>query len=191
MPKDTETGSGRVHSCYGLRRTRWRWIGRTSTLGDAIRTHSGLFTKLRDMTATRCDTPCMTSHTQANALNGDIRNRGPIFLQTWKARSNALNPIVEATLRVQLPAISRTAMAWVGTRQRPSNELASLISSRRGVRQCAETGASKGQEETLQSSRLAMDALARVHIFDLDNSGAPPAHSVDGVHAEPAVANEP
>jgi len=82
-------------------------------------------------------------------------------------------------------------MAWVGTRQRPSNELASLISSRRGVRQCAETGASKGQEETLQSSRLAMDALARVHIFDLDNSGAPPAHSVDGVHAEPAVANEP
>ena len=107
MPKDTETGSGRVHSCYGLRRTRWRWIGRTSTLGDAIRTHSGLFTKLRDMTATRCDTPCMTSHTQANSLNGDIRNRGPIFLQTWKARSNALNPIVEATLRVQLPAISR------------------------------------------------------------------------------------
>jgi hypothetical protein len=81
MPQYTET-SGRVHSYRACGENRCRWIGRTSTLVDAIGTHSGLFTKLKDMTATRCDTPCMTSRTQANSLNGSIRNRGPIFLQT-------------------------------------------------------------------------------------------------------------
>jgi hypothetical protein len=36
-----------------------------------------------------------------------------------------------------------------------------------------------------------MDALACVHILDLDDSGAMPAHSVDGMHSVPAIANEP
>ena len=71
------------------------------------------------------------------------------------------------------------------------DELASLISTQRDVRRWTEAGTSKGQKETLQSSRIAMDALARLQIFDLNNSGAPPTYSVDGVHAEPAVANEP
>jgi hypothetical protein len=66
-------------------------------LADAIGTPSGLFTELRGMTATRCDTPCTTSLTKANSLNGSTRNRGPIFLQTWKARSNALNLIVQTS----------------------------------------------------------------------------------------------
>ena len=70
-------------------------------------------------------------------------------------------------------------------------ELASLISTQRSVRRWTEAGASKGQEEALQSSRIAVDALARLHIFDLNNSGAPPTDSIDGMHAEPAVANEP
>jgi hypothetical protein len=70
-------------------------------------------------------------------------------------------------------------------------ELASLISTQRSVRRWTEAGTSKGQEEALQSSRIAVDALARLHIFNLNYSGAPPAHSVDGVHAKPAVANEP
>jgi len=47
------------------------------------------------------------------------------------------------------------------------------------------------QEETLQSSRSAVDALACVHILDLDDSGAVPAHSVDGMPSVPTVANEP
>ena len=29
--------------------------------------------------------------------HGSTRNRGPIFLQTWKARSNALNLIVQTS----------------------------------------------------------------------------------------------
>ena len=41
--------------------------------------------------------PCTTSLTQANSLNGSTRNRGPIFLQTWKARSNALNLIIQTS----------------------------------------------------------------------------------------------
>lgn len=70
-------------------------------------------------------------------------------------------------------------------------ELASLISAQRSVRRCAEAGASKGQEEALQSSRITVDARARLHMFNLNYSGASPTHSIDGVHAVPAVANEP
>jgi hypothetical protein len=36
-----------------------------------------------------------------------------------------------------------------------------------------------------------MDALAGFEVFDFNNSAAPVAYSVDGVHAEPAVADEP
>ena len=36
-----------------------------------------------------------------------------------------------------------------------------------------------------------MKSLTCIHIFDLNNSGAPPAHSIDGMHAEPAVGDEP
>ena len=73
----------------------------------------------------------------------------------------------------------------------PINELASLISTQRSFRRRTEAGASKGQEEALQSSRIAVDALARLHIFNLNYSGAPPAHGVDGVYAEPSIADEP
>ena len=34
---------------------------------------------------------------QAKLLNSSTRNRGPIFLQTWKVRSNALNLIVQTS----------------------------------------------------------------------------------------------
>ena len=90
--------SARAHSInLSLRRTRCRWVGRTSTLGNAIGMHLGLFTKLRDMTATKSDTPSMTSRIQTSSLNCSIHNRGTIFLLTWKARSNALNLIVQTT----------------------------------------------------------------------------------------------
>ena len=89
--------SVRAHSNLSLRRTRCRWVGRTSTLGNAIGMHLGLFTKLRDMTATKSDTPSMTSRIQASSLNCSIHNRGTIFLQTWKARSTALNLSVQTT----------------------------------------------------------------------------------------------
>jgi hypothetical protein len=36
-----------------------------------------------------------------------------------------------------------------------------------------------------------MDALARVDVLDFNNPAAPAAYSVDGVHAQPAVANKP
>jgi hypothetical protein len=36
-----------------------------------------------------------------------------------------------------------------------------------------------------------MKAFTRVNILDLNNPGAPPAHRVNGMNAEPAVANEP
>jgi hypothetical protein len=36
-----------------------------------------------------------------------------------------------------------------------------------------------------------METLARVNFLDLDGSGAPPADSINGMHAEPAAANEP
>jgi len=73
----------------------------TSALVSAIGTHSVLFTKLRDTTGTKCDTPCMASHIEENAPNGSIRNRGPIFLQTWKARLNVLTPIFQAISQLQ------------------------------------------------------------------------------------------
>ena len=40
---------------------------------------------------------------------------------------------------------------------------------------------------TLQPSGGAMKALTCVNVFDLNNSGALPAHGIDGMHAEPAV----
>jgi hypothetical protein len=46
-------------------------------------------------------------------------------------------------------------------------------------------------QQTLQSARGAMDALAQVDILDFDDSAASSAHGVDGVYAEPAIANEP
>jgi hypothetical protein len=46
---------------------------------------------------------------------------------------------------------------------------------------------SERQEHTLQPSGGAMKALTCVNVFDLNNSCAPPAHSTDGMHAEPAV----
>jgi hypothetical protein len=36
-----------------------------------------------------------------------------------------------------------------------------------------------------------MKSLTCVDIFDLDNSGAPPAYSINGMHAEPAAGNQP
>jgi hypothetical protein len=36
-----------------------------------------------------------------------------------------------------------------------------------------------------------MDALAGFEVFDFNNSAAPVAYCVDGVHTEPAVADEP
>jgi hypothetical protein len=36
-----------------------------------------------------------------------------------------------------------------------------------------------------------MDTLACVDVLDFNNPAAPAAHTVDGVHAEPAIANEP
>jgi len=46
-------------------------------------------------------------------------------------------------------------------------------------------------EHTLQLSGGAIKTLARIHIFDLNNSGAPLTHGIDGMHAEPAVGDEP
>ena len=36
-----------------------------------------------------------------------------------------------------------------------------------------------------------MKTFTRVNILDLNNPGAPPAHRVNGMNAEPAIANEP
>ena len=73
-----------------------------------------------------------------------------------------------------------------------SSELARLNSAQRGnVHQFAGGGASKLQEQVLKLSRRAVKALSGVNILDLNKSGASPAHSVDGVHAEPAIADEP
>src|SRR5512135_1537781 len=54
-----------------------------------------------------------------------------------------------------------------------------------------DVGASERLEHPLQLSRGPMKTLTRVHIFDFDDSGALPAHSIDGMHAEPAAGNEP
>ena len=56
---------------------------------------------------------------------------------------------------------------------------------------CADARVSERLEQTLKPSRRAMKTFASVHIFDLNNSGAPSTHSIDGMHTEPAVANEP
>jgi hypothetical protein len=71
-------------------------------------------------------------------------------------------------------------------------ELARLISAQRGdVHRFADAGASKRLEQALKLSRRAMKALAGVNFFDLNNSRPLPPHGIDGVHAEPAVANRP
>ena len=36
-----------------------------------------------------------------------------------------------------------------------------------------------------------MEALAGINFFNLDDAAFPSAHSIDGVHAKPAIANEP
>ena len=73
-----------------------------------------------------------------------------------------------------------------------SSELARLILTQRGnVYQFASVGASKRQEQALKLSRRAVKALSGVNILDLNKSGTPPAHSVDGVHPEPSIADEP
>ena len=55
----------------------------------------------------------------------------------------------------------------------------------------ANTGASERLEHTLKLSGGAVKTLARVHIFDLNNSGAPPAYGIDGMHAESAIGYQP
>ena len=49
------------------------------------------------------------------------------------------------------------------------------------------TGASKRLHQSLQSSPRAVEPLARVDLFDLDNSTPTPTYSVDGVDAKPAT----
>jgi hypothetical protein len=36
-----------------------------------------------------------------------------------------------------------------------------------------------------------MEALARIHLFNLDDPAFAPAHRIDGMHAKPAIGNEP
>jgi hypothetical protein len=36
-----------------------------------------------------------------------------------------------------------------------------------------------------------VETLAQVNFLDLDDSGVPPADSVDGMHAKPSIADEP
>jgi hypothetical protein len=55
----------------------------------------------------------------------------------------------------------------------------------------ADTGPFERLEQALQHSGIAMETLARINVFDLNNPGAPPARGVDSMHAEPAIANEP
>ena len=55
----------------------------------------------------------------------------------------------------------------------------------------ADSGASERLFQALQHSGIAMETLACIDVFDLNNPGAPPARGVDSMHAEPAIANEP
>jgi hypothetical protein len=55
----------------------------------------------------------------------------------------------------------------------------------------ADTGACERLFQALQHSGIAMETLACIDVFDLNNPGAPPARGVDSMHAEPAIANEP
>ena len=77
-------------------RTRQLLRGHRVAPSDARWVHIVCFT------GTKCDTPCMTSHIEENSPNGSIRNRGPIFLQTWKARLSALNPVIRTTSPPQI-----------------------------------------------------------------------------------------
>ena len=36
-----------------------------------------------------------------------------------------------------------------------------------------------------------MEALASIDLFNLDDTAFAPAHGIDGMHAKPAIANEP
>ena len=36
-----------------------------------------------------------------------------------------------------------------------------------------------------------MEALASIDLFNLDDTAFAPAHSIDGMHAKPAIANKP
>jgi hypothetical protein len=55
----------------------------------------------------------------------------------------------------------------------------------------ATAGLSKRTQQTLQSAGGAVDALAGVNVLNLDNPAASSAHSVDGMHAEPAITDKP
>jgi hypothetical protein len=55
----------------------------------------------------------------------------------------------------------------------------------------ADTGTSERLEQALQLSGGALETLTRVNVLDLNNPGPPPAHGVDGMYAEPAIADEP
>jgi hypothetical protein len=79
-----------------------------------------------------------------------------------------------------------------GTARGAPDELAGRVSTQRGeVRRFAGARASEHQEQALQLSRRAMETLARTNYLDFDDSGVTSADSVDGMHAEPAVANKP
>jgi hypothetical protein len=63
-----------------------------------------------------------SKHPPREMLSGSIHNRGQIFSQTWKARSNVLNPIVQTT--TAQPALEPATPTATGSdaheRQRPA-----------------------------------------------------------------------
>ena len=52
-------------------------------------------------------------------------------------------------------------------------------------------GHSQRVHETLHFASRSMEALASIHLFNLDDPAFAPAHRIDGMHAKPAVGNEP
>jgi hypothetical protein len=45
--------------------------------------------------------------------------------------------------------------------------------------------------KSLHFASRSIDALASIHFFNLDDTAFAPAYRIDGMHAKPAIGNEP
>jgi hypothetical protein len=82
---------------------------------------------------------------------------------------------VASSLRIDLSSSGRTC--------------AFLSASHR--QRCACARVSEQMKQTLQPSRRAIHTLACVDVLNLNDPAAPSAHRIDGMHAEPAVTDQP
>jgi hypothetical protein len=64
------------------------------------------------------------------------------------------------------------------------------VALRRGVAFVAIV-ASEHSRYSFQLSGTSVDTFARIDFFDLNEATVAPAYSVDSMHAEPAITNEP